>query len=369
MSKLRFFCMCLALCGACHTGAQEPAPTDAALRATVAAPAANATATGPVRSRISLDVLVTDKSGKPVGALEPPDFSILDNNQPRKVLSFRRTDGTLGNKFDPPVELIVVLDAVNMDYHGVTLMRLEVEKFLRQNDGHLALPTSMFVFTSEGLKIQPLPSKDGKSMATMLDQTTGTVRAMGTAAGSIGQSEQFLMSTQTLKGIADHEAVKPGRKMLVWIGSGWPLLAGRQFTQSNEGKQRHFDSIVEMSRKLREARITVNGIYTMTGAADKFLYEAYLKGVKTPKQADAGNLAMQVLATQTGGRVLEPSNDIAGQIAKALQDVGEYYTLVFEPPPAAEANEYHDLKVQVAQPGLTAHTSTGYYNQPEAQQQ
>jgi hypothetical protein len=31
---------------------------------------------------------------------------------------------------------------------------------------------------------------------------------------------------------------------------------------------------------------------------------------------------------------------------------------------ADHANEYHDLKVLVNQPELTARTRTGYYNQP-----
>jgi len=47
-----------------------------------------------------------------------------------------------------------------------------------------------------------------------------------------------------------------------------------------------------------------------------------------------------------------------------MADIGAYYTLQFAVPQAAGANEYHDLKLTVDQPGLTARTSTGYYNQP-----
>jgi VWFA-related protein len=309
-------------------------------------------------------VLVTDRAGKPIAGLEPTEFKIVDNDQPRKVLGFRRTDGTTGSKVDPPIELIIVLDAVNMPYQAVTLLRLQVEKFLRQNDGHLSQPTSVFMFTSDGLRIQPQPSKDGNALAAMLDQSSGTVRSMGSAAGSIGQGEQFNVSTQTLRGIADNEARKPGRKMVVWIGSGWPLLVGRQFVASNEGKARYFASIVDMLRKLREARITLYDVYTLNAADDKMLYQAFLKGVKAPKQADAGNLSLQVLATQTGGRVLDPSNDIAKQIATCLNDVGPYYTVMFEAPATVQANEYHELKVEVDQSGLGARTYSGYYDQP-----
>jgi hypothetical protein len=73
---------------------------------------------------------------------------------------------------------------------------------------------------------------------------------------------------------------------------------------------------------------------------------------------------VQVLARQTGGQVVDPSNDVAGEIDKCIADIGVYYTLVFAAPPAAGASEYHELKVTVNQPGLVARTSSGYYNQP-----
>jgi hypothetical protein len=41
-----------------------------------------------------------------------------------------------------------------------------------------------------------------------------------------------------------------------------------------------------------------------------------------------------------------------------------YYTLSFDPPMTEHADDYHDLKVMVDRPKLTARTNTGYYNQP-----
>jgi hypothetical protein len=100
-------------------------------------------------ARINIDVLVTDGAGKPVSALEPPDFGIFDNDQPRKVLGFGHTDAFAGTRIDPP-EVIVVLDAVNLPYQTITLQRLQLKKFLRQNDGKLAMPTSIFIFSEPG---------------------------------------------------------------------------------------------------------------------------------------------------------------------------------------------------------------------------
>jgi hypothetical protein len=94
------------------------------------------------------------------------------------------------------------------------------------------------------------------------------------------------------------------------------------------------------------------------------LYGSYLKGVKTADGAYPPNLDLKVLAVQSGGRVLGPGDNITEQIDRCIEDAQAYYRLSFDPPPADGPNEYHDLKVQIDKPKLTARTSTGYYNQP-----
>jgi VWFA-related protein len=262
--------------------------------------------------------------------------------------------------------VIIVLDSVNMPYQAVTLLRLQLEKYLRSNGGHLAQPTSVFVFASEGLRVQPAPSKDGNALADAINTTVGTVRSRGSAAGDYGLAEQFQTSIRTLGAIADNEKHKPGRKMLIWLGNGWPLLNQRQFesVKTNELERQYFDDILRLSKGLREARMSLYLVYTLNSADDRYLFEDYMKPVKEFHKANAGNVSVQVLAQQTGGRVMEPSNDIAGQIAACVGDIGTYYTLIFGVAPAAEANEYHELKVQVDKPGLSGRTTSGYYSQP-----
>lgn len=312
---------------------------------------------------VSVDVVVTDQQGKPVGGLEPFNFKLLDNNRPDKILAFRRTDGRAGNQFDPPVELIVVLDAVNLPYEAVTLQRQELDKFLRRNGGKLELPTSIFLFGSDGLHVQPEPSKDGNALAGMLDRSTGTVRARGITGGVFSLKEQFDDSLKTIKGIAENEGHKPGRKILVWIGPGWPLLTERYFLLANPAREYYFHQLVDLTRQLRESRVTVYNVAPIVGITRE-LYKGYLKPVTDPDKTAVGNLALEVLALQTGGRVLDPSNDLADLILKCQGDVGEYYTLTFAAPPATHPDEYHPLQVQVDQPGLAAQTTTGYYDEP-----
>jgi len=362
MSKQQGILIALILLFGLQVFAQQSLPSQAGAPAATAAPApAVAPTADPVR--INLDVLVTDRAGKPVGELEPFDFTLLDNNQPRKVLAFRRTDGVAGNKFDPPVEVIILLDAVNLPYQAITQQRLQVEKFLRQNGGKLLLPTSVFLLSSQGLRVQPMPSKDGNALAEILDKSSGTVRARDLSGGVYSINEQFQDSFKAFQKIAENEARKPGRKILIWIGSGWPLLTERFFMENNPARQNYFHQLVTTARQLREARIAAYNVAPIVGVTRE-LYKGYLKPVKDFHQMEIADLALEVFAVETGGRVLDPSNDLVELINNVQNEVGTYYTLTFAPPAAARADEYHELKVQLSQPGLTARTNTGYYNQP-----
>jgi VWFA-related protein len=318
--------------------------------------------------RIKLDVVVTGDAGKPVTGLGPMDFKILDNDQPRKILSFRSFAGN-DAKPNPPVEVILVVDTVNLPFQQVAFIRQEIARFLRQNGGHLAQPLSFILFTDAGIRMQPRPSTDGNALLGIVDQIKGSISTINPAMGAEGDLMRFQRSVHQLANIAENEARRPSRKLLIWIGPGWPLLQGPNFTFTEKNQRDYFDSIVEISSRLREARMAVysvaaSGVGLGAGEVQRFVYQDFLKGARTPRQTDSANLSLKVIATQSGGRVLGPDNDIAGQINTCIEDAKVFYTLSFDPPPAAQADEYHDLKVLVGQPGLTVRTNTGYYNQP-----
>src|SRR5580704_2302723 len=91
--------------------------------------AVSSLATGTAEGLIRLDVVVTDKSGKSVPGLKSSDFTLLDNGEPEKVLSFQAFDGITA-KPDPPVEVILVIDTFTLAQHQIALAKNEVEKFL-----------------------------------------------------------------------------------------------------------------------------------------------------------------------------------------------------------------------------------------------
>jgi hypothetical protein len=91
--------------------------------------------------------------------------------------------------------------------------------------------------------------------------------------------------------------------------------------------------------------------------------------VKSLREAEFDVLDRKVLAVQSGGGVLEPTNDLASEIARRIEENSTFYTVSFNPSPADHPNDYHDLNVRVGTSGMTARTVTGYYDQPYYQDQ
>lgn len=309
---------------------------------------------------ISVEVVVAPKNGPPVAGLTEQDFTVFDNKAPQKISSFRALGGS-----EAPVEVILVIDAVNTAYTTIAYEREEIDRFLQANGGHLVYPTQLAIFSDTSMQIQNGFSKDGNALSTSLDHYTVGLRAIGRSAGFYGAGEQLQLSIRTLHQLAAYGAKLPGRKIVLWISPGWPILSGPEVELTAREQQNIFDTIVSMSTELRQARITLDSIDPL-GTADTGIrttyYQNFLKGIRKPNETEFGNLALEVFSVQSGGLVLNSSNDIAALLRKAVDDTNAYYELSFDPSPG-EPNEYHRLDVKVAKPGLVIRTTTGYYSQ------
>jgi VWFA-related protein len=344
----------------------SPAPTTTGQTPAATAPA---TAASPTDHRISLEVVVTDKAGNAVSGLTEQDFTLLDDKQPRAITSFHATDGT-SPAADPALQVIFVIDAVNTGVQSVSYGRIELSKFLREDGGRLRAPTSLVIFTDKGTRIQTNPSRDGNELAGSLDSDQSGLRVLNRSAGFYGAEETRGLSLKTIDQLARYEGTQPGRKLVLWLSPGWAFLSGPNVQLTSKNEQWLFQTVVTLSRELREAGITLYSIDPLgtsdAGGFRTFYYQSFLKGVTSPRKAENGNLALQVLAVQSGGRALNSGNDIRREIAECLEDAKAFYTLSFESPPADHPDEYHDLEVKVDKAGLKARTRTGYYAEPYA---
>lgn len=331
----------------------------------VEAPVATKAISG-VGSPIRLNVVVNDKAGKPVSDLQQQDFQILDNKSPQQILSFEAVRGT--NATRDPLEVILIIDAVNIPYTRVAYARDEIKKFLRQDNGVLAWPLIIGFLSDSGLELQGAPSRDGNALAAFLDQNPSALRIINRSQGFWGKNDQMQLSVNAFEQLGQYAGRIPGRKIVICLSPGWPMLSGPGIELTQHEEETIFRNIVALSTELRESGITLYDVdplgTTDSGSFRTFYWESFIKGVRSAKDAQVGNLALQVLAFQSGGRILNSNNDVSAEIETCVRDANTYYILSFAPASADGPNDYHTIQVKIDRPKLKAQTLAGYYAQP-----
>lgn len=312
---------------------------------------------------LTFDVVVSDKSGAPVSGLQAEEFKLLDNSQPQSLVSFEAASG-VSAKADSPTEVFLVLDAINSSPLAEGSDRLWLDKYFNQNGGQLVLPTSIALLTDLKVKLQHPPTRDTKVLKNFLAANPTGLSYVGKAVGFWPAVDRRNLSLKSLDLLATSLAKRPGRKLVIWISPGWSAISGQAPTMSAKEKQNLFNYIASVSTGLRKARITLYSINSKLQWVDSLYYETFFKGAAGPKDADLGDLMLQVLAYQTGGKIMVDDNDLSRLIERCVADARASYILTFSPPPASHPNEYHEIQVVLDKPGLTARTRTSYYTQP-----
>jgi VWFA-related protein len=316
--------------------------------------------------QMSLDVHVTDKRGAPIRGLQEGDFAVLVDKKPQRIAAFRAAEN---ESADSPSEITIVVDAVNTPVVAISRARDQLRAFLLQNGGRLPYPVSLVMFSDFGLQVLKAATRDGNALATQFDQYSNTVRTSHRSQGFYGAEDRFNLSVNAFHQLLDGEKTKPGRKMMVWISPGWPLLSGAPLPELSE-KMEHelFDQVAMFSAELRQAQVTVYMVDPL-GLADAaglrtIFYKQFVKGVSQPARTLPGYLGLQVFALQSGGQVLNSTNDLISMLNACASDAEGFYVLAFNQPPAENPDQYHAIAVKVEKPNVMVRAPAGYYVRP-----
>ena len=307
---------------------------------------------------IRLDVAVRDAAGEPIPGLTAGDFTLFDNGRATGLVSFAAWNGTP----DAPVEAIFVIDTVNLPPEQVAIAQRALVDFLRSGNGRLELPMMIYRLTGSGLTRSREVTRDGNQLAGEAERGPGPVTVWQEALRPIEPdlptdyaSKRNAFSVSALGSIVLEARRRPGRKLLFWIGPGWQVRSGGEYT---------FEEVVELSTRMREARLEISTLTPYAYPEDEFTSSNLVLGLRQAKDGSPLDLMLEVLAIQSGGRALPPTFDLKGAIERALRAAACFYTLTFDPPRAASVDEYHALEVAVKRAGVAVRTRSGYYDQP-----
>lgn len=314
---------------------------------------------------MTLQVSVTDRKGHPVTGLQASDFTLLDNGKAVKIDSF----SGLGEQAKPSeqVHAFLLVDEINTPFIGVSIERLQMQKFFRSR-AHLPVPVSVAFLTDTGIQQMGPPTSDGNKLADQLNQQDSQLRVIERSAGFYGGAERMQLSVSQLQQIAAATTHMPGRKLIIWVSPGWWMFDNPDVITSMRQQRGIFADLVNLSWTLRSGHDTLfsvdpEGLYD-AGSLRTMLWRDFLKPVQSARQAQLGNLALQVQAQHSGGLVLFDSNDVAGEINQCIQSGLERYRLAFQPQPGTEGITWHSLDVRVDKPGVRVLTRNGYYAAP-----
>jgi len=315
-----------------------------------------------VARRIILDVVVTDQSGKPVSGLQKTAFSLLDNNQPQPIVSFKEVDGRSAN---PPPHIIFMLDILNGSFEEVAYQVKAVKKYLEQDKGQLSFPTSIAVLSEAGIN-SGHASRDRAALIGQLKKVQMPLPTLGFPEGY--NAQRFHQSVQSLTHLVVEQEDVPGRVLLIWMGPGWPMLSDGPYPGTPRDKRDFFGEILNLSAGFLDAQMTIDTISSPSMMRDserpRAYYKPFLQGAQKVDQADPADLALPVLAYQSGGLVLEDDKALEAGIAGCISDLDSYYVLAFDSLRSSQDNEYHALRITLDEPKLSARTNASYYARP-----
>lgn len=336
--------------------------------------------------RITLNVQVADSNGRVVPDLVASDFTLLDNDQPRKIAGIHMIDGEAMND---ATEVVILLDAVNSPAQQLEEERQAIFNYLAHGHGPLPYPTSFALWFNGQLKANPRTT-DRNELGRAFVKTTkgihsnacssvgGAVEKVAAGAADAAQSAEtvanclrvhFRDSIAALDGIAQQQKNLGGRTILIWVGPGWPVPTGPEFDQQTaKARAGLFDELANVLRDLRDAQVTIDAISPPDETREKEQEREGLKmlmeGTRPARETMPASFALPIVATLSGGRALTASHELTADLSSCIHDADAYYVVSFEAMPATSPHQFHKIEVKVKRPGLDVRTMTQYYAEP-----
>jgi len=383
--------------------AQEPRPT---FRATT--------------RLIEVSIVARDRDGRPMQGLTADDFRISEDGKPQKIEIFTvqndRADSPTSAAGAAPAPVVpapgdfsnvgtrragsvtaVLVDRVNSVDIDQKAARDQLVKFLEQVQQEDTV--ALYVLETGSIRVLHDFTTDTSALLKALarykarangDPEARTVVGPDTGDAPTGNPaiDNFLSDSETLirgrvvrnraevtvagmETIARHLSGIQGRKNLIWITSGYPIISsdelGRQVAFSNETGR--------AMRALSDANIAVYPLddrripgYFPLGVTGVSPVAPYGRGAPPPNVLPASGFAttaanqdsMQTLADATGGRAFLHSNDLTDALRRAVDDARLIYVLGYYPSQTRWDDRFHRINVSVSRPGVSIRYRSGY---------
>ena len=389
-SPTRFLALVASLLLAATAFAQAPASSDAA-------------STIKTTTRVVLlDVVVTDKSGKPVHGLKAHDFTVLEDGKAQQVRGFDERGPTLPlaiprvvinlppNTYtnylstqEPGAVSILLFDTLNTARPDLTRARQQLIQYLSKltrNDriALFSLDSDLHLihgFTDDPQALietaQTLSTKPNSmySNARNVSESAAMAREVGVGNNprmyaslvrflwneQTGKEEsRTFVTMQALNQLARSMAVFPGRKNLIWVSGGIP------FDPSSTDPQMRRTATLLAATQIAVYPIDVRGVPYL--GADALTHDSEFG---QDRELLSVHQTMSTLANMTGGRAVFGRNDLDGAIRDAVDAGANFYTVAYRPNNTDWNGKFRKITVKTSAPDMKIQCRPGYYAVPD----
>ena len=354
--------------------------------------------------------MVHDSSGKPVRGLTANDFSVTEDKQPQRILSFDAYDFdklSLARKPNAPSlspnlfmnlpeipergPLYVLLyDMVNTEQEDQMRARQQIAKFISSKPQG----TRFAIFaTTDKLRLLQGFTEDKNLLYSVLDPDSPRphLPKVFLLSNNYGRGDPYT-TLDMLTHIGQYLDGIPGRKNLIWLAGQFEVALFPR-----EGDPASLQSQVKSEvNALAQAQVAVfpvdvrgvvvnpegaltgarpnggavnqtetnaNDPSSLTNPADNPMLAAFQAaghgGSLNRNYANA-----EAVAAATGGRAYYSRNDLSEALSEATEVGGNYYTLTYNPPGGADDGRCHNIAVKVVHPGYQLSYRRTYCQSP-----
>jgi VWFA-related protein len=385
----------LFLCGAALLPAYAPG------QATSATPTFKST------TRVVLvDMVVTDRNGKPVHDLKAQDFSVLDGGKAQRIVAFdeQRSDATA----KPPLALtlpdnvytnyvtrsesgaltVLLFDSLNTSPLDLAYARNQMLDFLRK------LPpgkrVGLYTLGSQLRMVHSFTENSNELIASAQRLSTRTHQAYSNAkefsaainelkesrlnpqafaeiAGVLGEEYRGkleLRARYTLDGftqLAHALAIVPGRKNVIWVSAGLP------FDISGNADEWQKVAGLLAANRIAIYPVDARGVVFLGADGQVTGSEAFSEAQDYETMSGQGEEntgildTLRTVAETTGGRAYINHNDLEAALLDSMQAGSNYYTIAYRPAGVEWNGQFRKIEVKTARPHVKLLYRSGYY--------
>jgi VWFA-related protein len=351
-------------------------PGGHAARAQQRADAADASDSARPRT-VSIEVLVTDKQGKPIVDVRPSDLTILENGVPQKV-----SDVSLHSRALPPVGPIATPSPVETPEDEVRAAREPgtrvIALYLDEYHVSAGADTERVRETLGRFVDEQLRPQDLVTVMKPLDHLTNirftrnrdVIRqAVASFSGRKGEYEPRTTFEEQYVGSAP-AAIRAARAQIVMSGVRAVTSRIGELQGGLGGVVLVTEGFATSGSRNREMRLPdLQGLVRAASRAHSLFYAldpSVLPPAATSVASDAGDAdadamtALSSVAQQTGGQSLSAGHDLATALQQISHDLDTYYVVSFVSASGSDGR-FHSVQLSSTRKGAQVRTRSGYW--------